>query len=66
MVEQTAYQEHEAALMQRKLMKQIFASGQTLSPPSFYLWIRTIEEIGCLSQLSEKLANRIRMILELK
>lgn len=66
MVEQTAFKEHEADRMQRTLMKQLFSQGEQLSPPSFYLWVRLIEEIGSLSQLSEKLANRIRMVLELK
>lgn len=66
MVEQTAYQEHDAALMQRKLMKRLFSMGNTLTPPAFYLWVRMIEDVGCLAELSEKLANRIRMILELK
>lgn len=66
MVEQTAYKEHEADRMQRALMKQLFTQGEQLSTPSFYLWVRLIEEMGALSQLSEKLGNRIRMVLELK
>lgn len=66
MVEQTAFKEHEADRMQRALMKQLFTHGEQLSTPAFYLWVRLIEEIGGLSHLSEKLANRIRMILELK
>lgn len=66
MVEQTAFKEHEADRMQRYLLKQLFMQGDQLSVPSFYLWVRLIEEMGGLSQLSEKLANRIRMILELK
>jgi uncharacterized protein len=66
MVEQTAYKEHEANLMKQLLMKQLFSNDNTLSSPSFYLWLRLIEEIASLSKLSEKLANRIRMVLELK
>lgn len=66
MVEQTAYQEHEADKLQRTLLKTLFSTGDALATPSFYLWLRLIEEIGALSHLSEKLANRIRMILELK
>lgn len=66
MVEQTAFKEHEADRMQRALMKQLFTHGEQLSAPAFYLWVRLIEETGALSHLSEKLANRIRMILELK
>lgn len=66
MVEHTAYKEHEADRNQRTLMKQLFLQGDTLSTPSFYLWLKLIEEVGYLSNLSEKLANRIRMVLELK
>ena len=66
MVERTAYKEHEANLMQRAMMKRLFTQGDTLSPPSFTMWVRLIEEISSLSQLSERLANRIRMVLELK
>ncbi len=66
MVEQTAYKEYEADKMQKQLMKQLFMHGDTLSVPAFYLWMRLIEEVGAISHLSERLANRIRMILELK
>lgn len=66
MVEQTAFKEHEANLMKQTLMKQLFAKDVSLAPPSFYLWLRLIEEVTYLSTVSEKLANRIRMVLELK
>lgn len=66
MVEHTAYKEHEADRMQRALMKELFEQGDALTTPSFYMWLKLIEEVGTLSNLSEKLANRIRMVLELK
>jgi uncharacterized protein len=66
MVEQTAYKEHEADKMRQILMKQLFTYGDALSVPVFFLWMRLIEEVGAISHLSERLANRIRMILELK
>ena len=66
MVEQTAYKEHEADKMRQMLMKELFTQGDALSVPEFFLWMRLIEEIGALSNLSERLANRVRMILELK
>jgi len=66
MVEQTAHLEYEAKLMQRTLMKKLFRGGDTLPHPAFYLWLHLIEEVGSLSGLSERLANRIRMVLELK
>ncbi len=66
MVEQTAFKEDAADKMQRTLMKQLFTQGEELAAPSFYLWAKLIEEVGSLSHLSERLANRIRMVLELK
>lgn len=66
MVEQTAYKEYEADKMQKQLLKQLFTYGDELSVPVFHLWMHLIEEIGAISHLSERLANRIRMILELK
>jgi uncharacterized protein len=66
MVEQTAQKEHEADKMRQVLMKQLFTYGDTLSIPAFFLWMRLIEEVGAISHLAERLANRIRMILELK
>jgi uncharacterized protein len=66
MVEQTAYKEYEAEKMKRALMKELFSIGEELSTPTFYFWLKLIEEIGTISHLSEKLANRIRMVLELK
>ena len=66
MVEQTAFKEHEAVQIHHKLKKELFSKGNDLPSPAFYLWLSLIEQIGMLSMLSEKLANRIRMVLELK
>ncbi len=66
MVEHTAFLEHEARQMQRKLMKQILSQNPSFSAPSFYLWEHLIQQIGTIGEFSERLANRIRMILELK
>lgn len=66
MVELTAFKEHEAHALQRKMMKQLFEKDTLLSAASFYHWLKLIEEIFSLANLSENLANRIRMVLELK
>lgn len=66
MVEKTAHKEYEADLLQRTLTKKLFASGDRMSHVSFYHWLKLVEEVGALSGLSERLANRIRMVLELK
>ena len=66
MVEKISLKEYEADLAKQAFMKMFFDQAEALSTPAFYLWIRLIEEIGQLSHLAESLANRIRMILELK
>lgn len=66
MVEQIAYKEHQASLLKQKLLKQLFSEGDELSSALFFLHLKLIEEISSISNLSEKLANRIRMVLETK
>ncbi|MCK4934543.1 MAG: TIGR00153 family protein [Simkaniaceae bacterium] len=66
MIDQTSYKEYEADKMKHKFMKEFFEVADTLSTPAFYLYVRLIEEINHISHISESLANRIRMILELK
>jgi predicted phosphate transport protein (TIGR00153 family) len=66
MVEDVAYQEHEADLIQRKLLKNLFASESQMTYSTFFLWLKICEAIASISNLSEKLANRIRMTLDLK
>ena len=65
-IEQTSYIEYEADKIKHHLMKDFFTSAQDVPTPVFYLYIRLIEEINKISHISERLANRIRMILELK
>lgn len=66
MIEETAYKEHQTQEKKRALLKLLFSEEEKLSASAFYHWLRLIEDIGALAQLSEKLANRIRMVLELK
>ncbi len=66
MVEQIAYKEHEASLLKQQLLKQLFCQGDPLPSALFILHVKLIEEISSISHLSEKLANRIRMVLEIK
>jgi len=65
-VERISRKEYEADKMKHELMKGFFKSDQQMSAPIFYLYIQLIEEISRVAHISEKLANRIRMILETK
>jgi predicted phosphate transport protein (TIGR00153 family) len=66
MVDAVAQAEHEADIMQRDLMKQVLEHENDLSTGDFFVWMRLIHEVAGISNLSEKLANRVRMLLTLK
>lgn len=66
MVEMVAFKEHEVDLIQRKLLKALFQAEGQMTYSTFDLWQRIFEAIGAISNLSENLAYRVRMTLELK
>ena len=66
MVDAVAEAEHNCDIMQRKLMKLVLDHEDELSVGSFFVWQRLLHEIAGISNYSEKLANRIRMLLTLK
>ena len=66
MIEEVAHTEHECDIMQRKLMKQVLDHENELTVGDFFIWQRLLHEIAGISNLSEKLANRVRMLLTLK
>lgn len=66
MVTEVAFKEHEADLIQRRLLKSLFASETEMNYSTFFLWQRIFAGTAALSNLSENLANRICMTLELK
>lgn len=66
MVETVAFKEHEADILQRNLLKNFFAHEEHLTFATFHLWQRIFESISSISDLSQNLANHVRMTLELK
>ena len=66
MVEQIAFCEYEMVVIQNRLIKRLYQAGSEMSYPAFHLSLTLLEEIGRLACLSEKLGNRVRMLLELK
>lgn len=66
MVDAVGEKEHEVDLIQRRLLKKLFQSEDSLTYTSFYLWQRILEAVAAISNLSESLANRVRMTLEIK
>lgn len=66
MIDVVAFREHEADLIQRILLKKFFACENEMSYGTFHLWQKVFEGISSISNLSENLAYRVRMTLELK
>lgn len=66
MIEELAYKEHEMDILQYKILKKLFNLTDKMDYATFHLWRNILKEIGEISNLAEKLGNRIRMILEIK
>lgn len=67
MVEKVATKEHEGDILQRELLKILYGEDDLQLPyPLFHLWLHIFEEVGAISNLSENLAYRVRMTLDLK
>lgn len=64
MVEDVAFQEHQVDVEQRKLLKKLFNCEEELSYSSFHQLIKILESTAKISDLSEKLANCIRLTIE--
>lgn len=66
MVDGVAYKEHESDCLQRQLLKKIFNQTDSLETAQFFLWLKVIEAVARISDESERLANRVRMTLEVR
>lgn len=66
MINEVAYYEHEVDLIQRQLLKEFFQAGDLMSYVSFYQWMSLFESMSSISNLSENLAYRVRVTLEVQ
>lgn len=66
MVSQVEKKEHETDLVQRTLLKNSFAAEDQMTYSTFHLWQKIFEEIAAISNLSEKLAHKVKLTLESK
>jgi len=64
--EEVAFKEHEVDVLQRTLLKQFFKTESTLTYGVYGHWMRVFEATGAISNVSEKLANCVRMTLDVK
>jgi predicted phosphate transport protein (TIGR00153 family) len=66
MVDDVAHKEHETDIIQRELLKKLYQAEGEMSYATFHLWQKIFEATASISNLSEKLAHRVRMTLDLK
>ena len=61
-----AFAEHQADVVQVKLLKKIYAQDEDMTIGQFHLWMRMTQVLGGLANNSENLANLILKTLSLK
>jgi len=66
MIEDLAFIEHELDIFGYNLLKKLYSLTDKFSYSTFHLWNTILKEVGEISNIAEKMGNRIRMILELK
>ena len=66
MVEGVAFKEHEADVIQRTLLKSFYQCENNMSFGEYLQWERVFATVGAIANCSEKLANSVRMSLDLK
>ncbi len=66
MVDEVAFLEHQADVLQGKLYKKLYNMDHELPVSSFLLWNNILRVVASLSNTAEKLANRVRMLLDVQ
>lgn len=66
MIDDVAFCEHEVDLLQRNLIKKLIGAEDQMTFVTYDLWQRIFGAVASISDLSEKLAFRVRMTLDLK
>ena len=66
MVDDVALKEHEADILQRKLLQKLYNLDNEIPYQDFVMILQLIQECSAISNYSEKLGHRIRIMLDLK
>lgn len=66
MIHSVGTKEHEVDVLQRKLLKELYNSCAFEDYRCFHLWLHICQRVARISDLSEKLAFRIRLTLDNK
>jgi uncharacterized protein len=65
MVDDVSFKEHEVDLIQRQLLRKFYRE-ENMPCSSFIQWQKVFEALGAISNLSENLAETVRLTLVLK
>lgn len=65
MVDDVSFKEHEVDLIQRQLLRKFYRE-ESMPCSSFIQWQKVFEALGAISNLSENLAETVRITLVLK
>ncbi len=63
MIDRLGEKEHECDIVQRKLAKKVFEIEDKLKCSEIFLWPKIFNKFGDIANLSEKVGNRIRMMI---
>lgn len=63
MIDELGRKEHECDIIQRKLAKKVFEIEDKLKCSEIFLWPKIFNKFGDIANLSEKVGNRLRMML---
>lgn len=66
MAHEVAVAEHQADVVQLKLLKTLYANDAEMSVGQFHLWMRLTRVLSGISNVSENLANRVLKTLSIK
>lgn len=64
--DEASFKEYEADKEMHAVNKAFFAIAESVSAPTFYLFMKIIEELNHIAHISEHLANKLRTIVEVK
>lgn len=64
MVNDVAFMEHEADVMQREILKKLYNMEKKLNYTSFNLWVNLVQTVAALGNIAEKLAYKISSLLD--
>lgn len=65
MVDNISLIEHEVDLIQVELLRKLLMHEEEIPYSGFYLWTNIFQTLAGLSNTAEKLANRVRMVLDI-